>query len=218
MKLVNIHTHHVANDESIQLVNHRVQDDFQEMENVNFSVGIHPWDIAHFDSDFLFEKLQKLAGRKPIKAIGECGIDRFIETSITIQEPIFVKQIELAEQLKKPLIIHAVKSYSDLIRIKKSRVQNLPWILHGYNGNVQTTEQLLRHDFYFSFGPQLLKRQSKLIQSLKAIPLDKLFFETDDSTVSIETIYTFAARQLGRSMNEIQEQLLKNYKRILKNG
>ena len=218
MKFVDIHTHKKSNDGSIQLINHPIQQEFPESSELNYSVGFHPWDIDRFEIELMLENLKKLAERKNVLAIGECGLDRFVSKSIELQENVFIKQIDLAEKLAKPLIIHAVKSYPDIIRIKKTRQQNLPWILHGYNGNLQTTRQLLPHGFYFSFGPQILKANKKHIQSIKEIPIDKLFFETDDSPELIETIYIFAAQQLGLSVNEVQAMVFENYKRIFENG
>lgn len=217
MKFINIHTHNISNDGSIQLVNHQFQKELAEVEGVNFSVGIHPWDVESNTDDW-FKKLNKLASNTNVLAIGECGIDRYNETPLNLQEHFFLCQVELAEELNKPIIIHAVKSYSDMIRLKKSRSKDLPWILHGYNGNLITTRQLLQHGFYFSFGIQLLKAGEKQLQSFLAIPPEKLFFETDVSHQPIETIYNFAAPLLGVSVKELRGMIYQNYKQIFQHG
>lgn len=218
MKLINIHTHHPLNSDEIQLVNCQLPKELPSLESSIYSIGLHPWDLENIDVDNLFSIMLKWAQQKNVIAIGECGIDRFINTSIELQEKLFIRQVELAEELNKPLIIHAVKSYPDIIRIKKDRKKKIPWILHGYNGNQQTTEQLKAHDFYFSIGPQLLKSPEKLLKSIELIPIENLFFETDDSHEFIKTIYIFAAEKLGLSIEELKTQIYSNYKRVFKNG
>lgn len=218
MKLINIHTHHPVKSDEIQLKNCQLPKELPTREGAIYSIGLHPWDLENINIDNLFPKMVKWAQQENVIAIGECGIDRFINTSIELQEKVFIRQIELAEQLNKPLIIHAVKSYPDIIRIKKDRKKTVPWILHGYNGNQQTTEQLKAHDLYFSIGSQLLKSPEKLLKSIVLIPLEKLFFETDESHESIETIYIFAAEKLGISLQELKTEIYSNYKRVFKNG
>jgi TatD DNase family protein len=218
MQFVNIHTHHEANDGSIQLINHPVQKDLPEKPGAVYSVGLHPWDLEKLNPELMLEKLAVLSKNKNVLAIGECGLDQAIDTDFEFQERIFRQQIELAEGQNKPLILHAVKSYPDLIRIKKTRPAPAPWILHGYNGTRETSLQLLRHDCYFSFGPQLLKGQQKLLESIQQIPIEKLFFETDDSSEKIKTIYTFAAPILGLTVEKLQETVFNNYHRIFGNG
>lgn len=218
MKLINIHTHHPLNSDEIQLVNCQLPKELPSSQNAIYSIGLHPWDLENIDIEDLFSIMLKWAPQENVIAIGECGIDRFIKTSIELQEKVFTRQVELAEELNKPLIIHAVKSYPDMIRIKKDRKKEIPWILHGYNGNKQTTEQLKAHNFHFSIGPQLLKSPEKLLKSIELIPLEKLFFETDDSHESIETIYIFAAEKSGISLQELKTEIYSNYKRVFKNG
>lgn len=218
MKFVDIHTHQKADDQIIQLINHPVQSDFPLKAGANYSVGIHPWDIEHFDSKVLLSRLEGIAQERQVRAIGECGLDRAIKTPLEKQSQIFIRQIEIAEQVQKPLIIHAVKTYSELIQLKKKRGSSLPWILHGYQGNKQTTVQLVNHDFYFSIGTKILLKSTKHIESIKQIPLEKLFFETDDSSEKVETIYTFASQFLDVPLNELQELIFNNYQRIFGNG
>ncbi|HKJ41425.1 MAG TPA: TatD family hydrolase [Sunxiuqinia sp.] len=213
MKFVNIHTHHPSAGDVVQLINRQLPNEKPDQKSQIYSVGFHPWDIDQLTAE-QFQKLESLAQQKNVLAIGECGIDRHISAPIDRQENLFIQQIELAEELRKSLIIHAVKSYPDIIRIKKSRTIEIPWILHGYNGNEQTTQQLNAYDFYFSIGPQLFRGSEKRLKSLQLIPLENLFFETDDSHVSIETIYNFAATKLGISMTELQALIFSNYKRI----
>jgi len=218
MQFVNIHTHRDAKDGSIQLINHPVQKDFPEKPNAIYSVGLHPWDLEKLDMEKMLQQLAHLSENKNVLAIGECGLDRAIDTDFEFQKRIFRQQIELAEKKGKPLILHVVKSYPDLIHIRKNFPTPTPWILHGFNGNLQTARQLIDHDLYFSFGPQLLKSHQKLLESIRQIPTEKLFFETDDSSEKIETIYNFAAPILGLTVDKLKEMVFNNYQRIFENG
>ena len=75
-------------------------------------------------------------------AIGECGVDRAIETSIELQQTIFEQQIELAEQVQKPLIIHCVKAFDILLFLKKKYKITVPIIVHGYKNKPEQLKQL----------------------------------------------------------------------------
>ena len=161
-RFVNIHTHKSSNPNHIELVNHLVQDEWNPETNKLYSAGFHPWHIEDFDNNKMVETVELLAKSNNVLAIGECGLDRAINTPIEKQEVVFLKQIAIAEKTQKPLIIHAVRSYPDLIRVKKQTRSTVPWIMHGFSGNKQTTEQLLPHGFYFSFGASYSERSNQI--------------------------------------------------------
>ena len=216
MKFINIHTHSHLSSDAIELINHQVQDEWNPQIGRLYSVGFHPWYVHQYEHDEMISLVDNLSKYEDVLAIGECGLDRHIENLIEIQENVFIKQVEIAERVQKPLIIHSVKTYPDLIRIKKARKVEIPWILHGYNGNTETTMQLLKHDFYFSFGAAILNDLPKLNESLKLIPLNRLFFETDIQSEKIKTIYTFAATVLKCSVEELKTLIFNNFKQVFK--
>lgn len=215
MKLVNLHTHLPLGNNQTGLINHPAQLDFRPQPGQYYSVGLHPWDIPDEDISELLEQLARLGNHPQVLAIGECGLDRSIETPMNLQQAIFAQQIELAENLHKPLIIHAVRTYSDLLQLKKSSRSTVPWILHGYSGNAETTRQLIKQSFFFSFGAALLRNQTKLNQSLLLVPPGRLFLETDESTANIESIYIFAASLFGMAVSELQTTVFDNFQRII---
>lgn len=195
-------------------MNHNVLLPFEPKEDQRYSVGLHPWDLDQVTNNQWLETLESLLAHPQVLAVGECGIDRRLETPLEKQVRFFRLQVELAEKLGKPLILHAVRSYSDLLQLKKQSGSKLPWILHGYQGGVETTKQLAQMDFCFSLGAALLNDRQKLNQSLREIPLSQLFFETDESAENIESIYIFAAWQLKTTAEKLNNQVLKNYQRI----
>lgn len=156
-------------------MNHNVLLPFEPKEDQRYSVGLHPWDLDQVTNNQWLETLESLLAHPQVLAVGECGIDRRLETPLEKQVRFFRLQVELAEKLGKPLILHAVRSYSDLLQLKKQSGSKLPWILHGYQGGVETTKQLAQMDFCFSLGAALLNDRQKLNQSLREIPLSQLF-------------------------------------------
>ena len=211
MKFVNIHTHFFLEKGHKGLINQPLQNSFVPVKGLYYSVGLHPWSIDKIKDTAWIKRLKELSDHPQVVGIGECGLDRSITTSIDLQKKFFISQLEIAEEKKLPVIIHAVHTYSDLLEINKKQHSSVPWILHGYKGNSETTKQLLRRNFYFSFGESLLKDQAKLNNSLLKIPLKKMFFETDESSVPIESIYTFASNLLNKNLEELNKIVLNNF-------
>jgi TatD DNase family protein len=146
-------------------------------------------------------------------AIGECGLDRLISTDFEIQKSVFRKQIDIAEKLQKPLIIHCVRAVNELIAIKKQSQSKVPWILHGFNGNQEIMKRLICHGFFFSVGEPMLEDQRKYA-AFKEIPTQRLFLETDDRNISIKKNYLLAAQI--REIDEITliKSIINNFKTV----
>ena len=150
-----------------------------------------------------------------LKAIGECGLDRACDSDFELQREVFIKQIELSEQYHKPLIIHAVRSYPDIISIRKETKSNQPWIIHGFNGNEHSAEQLLRHDgIYLSLGDVLFKNEKRAERVLDIIPSDRLFLETDVAERSIVEVYEKASLLSGVATDILRKDIFDNFVKI----
>ena len=148
-------------------------------------------------------------------AIGECGLDRACDSDFELQREVFIKQIELSEQYHKPLIIHAVRSYPDIISIWKEMKPNQPWIIHGFNGNEHSAEQLLRHDgIYLSLGDVLFKNEKRAELLLDIIPSDRLFLETDVADRSIVEVYEKASLLSGVATDILRKDIFDNFVKI----
>ena len=150
-----------------------------------------------------------------LKAIGECGLDRACDSDFELQREVFIKQIELSEQYHKPLIIHAVRSYPDIISIWKEMKPNQPWIIHGFNGNEHSAEQLLRHDgIYLSLGDVLFKNEKRAERLLDIIPSDRLFLETDVAERSIVEVYEKASLLSDVATDILRKDIFDNFVKI----
>jgi len=211
---IDIHTHDAVEQEDVFQLQSLFLQDFEQNPLLNYPVtaGIHPWHAHLFTPDEAREMLERNIGNPNIVGIGETGLDRSIHTSLAIQEEIFQLHIEAAEKIGKPLIIHCVRCWQDVSRLRKDT--SIPWILHGYSGNLQTTQQLLKKNFIFSIGSHLLDRRAKLRESVEIIPMDKLFLETDDSKVDIREIYHEVALLNNMPPEDLKMHIFGNLKKI----
>ena len=133
-----------------------------------FSVGIHPWHLS--DLDHQKQSLQTLALNSNCLAIGECGLDRFCDSDFNLQKEVFDFQIDLANQINKPLIIHCVKAFETVLPMLKKAI--VPVILHGFNQKEQIHQACLKQsNIYFSFGTALIKVNSNARKVILNTPL-----------------------------------------------
>lgn len=175
------------------------------------SAGIHPWYIDD-DVELQYHALASLLATERILAVGECGLDKMRGQPIEQQVAVFDRQIQFAQEFKRPLLIHCVRAYAEVEQsIRKSKF-SYPVIFHGFNKNETLAHQLLRNGFYISLGASILKgTQDALVRS---IPLDRIFFETDDSPVSIAHIYAYFCSVRGISQVHLKREIYQNFNRI----
>lgn len=142
------------------------------------AVGVHPTDIGIYSNE-VEKKLEIIAKNKKIVAIGEIGLDYYWMTeSKEKQKEIFKRQLELAEKLNKPVVIHSRDAIEDTVEILKN-YPNIRGIIHCYPGSVEIAK-ILMDRFYFGIGGTLtFKNSKKLVKVVKEIGLDKLVLETD---------------------------------------
>jgi len=213
MQAINLHTHRANRNGNIQVLNVFAQDLPIDDPDYFFSTGLHPWHIVTANLEECFRAIDQAAMQKDMLAVGECGLDRLINADFALQEWCFKQQIQIAEKHGKPLIIHCVRAYSDILKQKKESKSGLPWIIHGYRGNLQTTLSLIKQNFYFSVGEQLLKDKAKH-DIFRSIPIDRLFLETDDHEILISEIYSMATQILNIDKNELDQILVSNFKTV----
>ena len=216
---VNIHTHKAnSDDDLIQIVNLDLEQPCPELGY--YSYGIHPWalDNADFQLEEEFFLLEKRLQSPNVLALGEAGLDKMHKDSFEQQIAVFERQIELSEALQKPMILHDVKSHNEIIALRKKHKAQQPWILHGFNGTEQDIRQLTGQGLYLSVGESLLHSERKIAKSLKNIPLEMLFLETDMAEIDIETVYETAAKLLEIDINALRAQIFSNFAALWKTG
>ncbi len=176
-----------------------------------YSAGIHPWYISETNWEQQLAQLENLLNQPQVKLVGECGLDRLNGPDLLLQQQVFERQIQLAEKFQKPLIIHCVKCFSELLQLKKKSQPTVPLILHGFNSKMEIASQLLRAGFNFSLGVALLNRSSNAAQLIKHLPDSRLFLETDDKNISISEIYQAAASLKNISINQLKDIIFANW-------
>jgi TatD DNase family protein len=175
-----------------------------------YSIGIHPWYIQ--DSEAQFNDLKKSVDQPNIMAIGECGLDAMRGASLDLQTEIFTKQIHLANECNKPLIIHCVRAFPQVLSLLKQA--KVPVIFHGFNKKLSVADDILKQGYYLSFGADLLKENSAAYVVFNTIPVNKVFFETDDSMIDIKEIYKAGCRIRKTAEDAIILQVQKNFKTV----
>lgn len=214
MQFFNLHTHKFTNNPSVlELVNQYPW----EFDNVipQYSIGIHPW---YINKDRLASDLMVIEEKLALEeclALGECGLDKRIEVPMALQIEVFEKQIALAEEYQKPLVLHLVAAFDELIEIKNRLKVSVPIIIHGFSKNKQVARQLIANGFYLSFGKYLL-RNPELKEVFQAVPNDRFFLETDTIEETLEEVYALAAKYKNMSLPEIQLQIAINWKTVFK--
>ncbi|CAM3712621.1 TatD family hydrolase [Flavobacterium chungbukense] len=212
MEYFNFHTHQFTNQKDVLELVNQYPKDF-DSSIAFYSIGIHPWYIdenrLNEDLKIIEEKLQ----HNNCLAIGECGLDKRIEVPLELQISVFEKQLELAEQFKKPVVIHCVAAFQEITAIKKRMKISVPMIIHGFSKNKQLAEQLIKDGFYLSFGKYLLKNPD-LKTVFQEIPNDRFFLETDTIQETIQQVYELASEYKELNIKEIQGIISSNYKSV----
>lgn len=214
---IDIHTHSVRNEKGkVTVQNVYPGEGFASFTGRNFySVGLHPWHIkTPQENNELLVMVEDALEFDHVIFIGECGLDKNAATNFEEQMRIFEAQAFMAEEFKKPLIIHCVKAHNEVLELHKKMHPEMPWIMHGYNGNLQITQQLEKRGILFSLGENLFKSNSKVIESFNYLSIEKVFFETDEFDGGVEQMYKQAARLRNTPVEVIQKKIWENFNRI----
>jgi TatD DNase family protein len=214
MQYVNLHTHKFTNQDTVlELVNQYPQE--FDATIPFYSIGIHPWyiDENRFENDLkiIESKLQE----PNCLALGECGLDKRIDIPLELQQMVFEKQLLLAQHYKKPVVIHCVAAFQEVIALKKRLKITVPMIIHGFSKNKQVAKELIDNGFYISFGKYLLRNPDLEIVFVN-IPNDRFFLETDTLEEGIEEVYALAAKYKKWRIDELQQQIKSNFAAVFK--
>jgi TatD DNase family protein len=211
-RYINIHTHHPLSkkhEDVFELVN--LYDQFETANIENFySMGLHPWYLQDLETQL--KVLDHYSRNANVLAMGECGLDKVCTTDWARQQIAFQSQIELAEKLNKPLIIHCVRAYTEVLSmLRKTKV---PVIFHGFNKNPALAMEIIHQGYYLSFGATLLKDNPTVCEAFAQITPDRFFLETDDAGINITEVYEAAAYIRKTEEEVIILQLQQNFKKV----
>lgn len=215
---VDIHTH-IDNQSVIRIID----DSFEE--KILKTWGVQPWEVDDFNLSQIsqisqnwtttgFGLLKQTDSADLVWGIGEVGLDKVHKETFEKQVEVFEEMIRLSESYGKPMIVHCVRAYSEIIEIRKKMKAKMPWVIHGFNSSVETMRQLLKYDMYISLGVVLYRNENQAIKILKDIPLERLFLETDVSGRDIRDVYAKAAELMGCEVDFLCKQIFENYGRL----
>jgi len=178
-----------------------------------FTYGIHPWYLDESNHNRLLASVIKTAADPLVIAVGETGFDKIKGPSMDLQRKTFEEQIIIAEELKKPVVIHCVRAWDELLKAHKRFHPKLPWLVHGFRGNKDLAMQLISKGMYISFWFEFILKpeSSELVGSL---PKERIFLETDGAEVDIRDIYNKVSNDLGLELNGLKKLILDNFKRF----
>lgn len=144
------------------------------------TVGIHPHD-AKDCTESTWELMERLAQNPKVVAIGEIGLDYYRDLSPRdIQRKVFIRQLELANQLRLPIVIHNRDAHGDILQIVKKHPPEEGGVFHSYSGSWEMARELLAMGFYLSFsGPLTYKNARHSVEVAAKVPKDRFVVETD---------------------------------------
>ena len=212
MKYFNLHTHKATqNPNRIELVNQYPN----EFENSfpYYSIGIHPWYIVEERVTSDLEIIEQQLQDPNCLALGECGLDKRIAIELEMQQFIFEQQLHLAQKYNKPVVIHCVAAYQEVIASSKKLKISIPLLIHGFSKNETVAQSLLNNGFYLSFGKYLVQNPA-LASVFQNVPDHQFFLETDTIENGIEEVYALAAQYKNTTVEAIQQQINANIKRV----
>ena len=212
---INIHTHHTGFQDSVFSIVNVFLSDYPEVPaKTPFSIGLHPWHLGLESDAGTRSKLQKATSLPNVMAIGESGLDKAIKASPELQEERFRIHIDISEEHKKPLIIHCVKAFNEIMSLKTKLKPSSPWIIHGYQGSEQLTRDLIRDGFYVSVNERIMKYPERNKSMLQEVPVNRLFLETDEYETHISGLYGFVAECYGMELQNLKDTVMENFNSV----
>lgn len=196
--------------------------DIKSKQKIAAALGFSPHDAKFLNEETLslFKNLLK-SGK--IDAVGETGLDyHYFISSKEEQRVAFEKQIEVAEEMNLPLIIHSRDSFEDTLTILKS--VKVPVLIHCFTYGIYEAEEFLKNGFYISFsGIVTFKNAEKIREAAKIVPDDKILVETDSPYLAplpfrgrrceplfVKETALFLAKYLNKDENLFFEQTFQN--------
>lgn len=220
--IINIGTNLENSQASIELA--------EKYENVYASCGIHPSDVFYDNPDEAIAQIEKMLSHPKVVALGEIGLDYHYENiPPELQMIYFEKQMELAEKLNIPVIIHDRDAHGDCIEMIK-RFPCVKGVFHSFSGSAEMAQELVNLGWYISFsGTVTFKNAKKPKEACAVVPSDRLVIETDAPYLAptphrgelnrssyVQLTAEEIARLRGVDIEEIEKITTENAKRLFR--
>lgn len=204
--MVDFHTHNLCACDALISVS---PCDFAPVDGCRYSVGIHPWHTEG-DVEAQWAALETAVGDSRVVAIGETGLDSLKGAPMDVQLRLLKRHIALAEAVGKPLVIHMVRTSQQVLKAWRESRKSVAWAIHGFRGNERVVAPLVEAGLYISFGERFNA------SALKAVPLDRMLAETDESQLAIAQIVEKMATVLQLPASRLEAVLAANLARFLR--
>jgi TatD DNase family protein len=199
----------------------------ERYESFYATIGVHPHDAAKAGPD-VFRELSELAQHPKVVAIGEIGLDYHYDFSPRdVQQAVFIRQMQLAAEANKPIVIHTREAWNDTISMLREHWHSTG-IMHCFSGGPIEAQEALDLGFYLSFGGIMTFPKALEIQeAARTVPLDRMLVETDapylapipkrgkrnEPAFMLETVRKLAQLR-GVTEEAIAEATTANFKRL----
>lgn len=202
----------------------------EKYENIFGAVGVHPEDVNSYN-DHIESEMKEFLKHPKILAVGEIGLDYYWDKSqIELQKEIFERQIFVAKEIGKPILVHDREAHADSFEIlKKTKAAEVGVVMHCFSGSPEFAMECVKEGFYIALGGVVtFKNAKKAKEVAKTVPLDKLLLETDAPYMAPvpfrgkenQPAYVkFVAQEIadlrGISFEEVSEMTTKNAQKLL---
>lgn len=193
------------------------------------SAGVHPENVQNL-TEADMEKLKTYAKHEKVRAIGEIGLDyHYDDVPKDVQKKWFARQIDLAREVKLPMIVHDREAHADTLEILRAHhAEDVGGVLHCYSGSAEMVREVLDLGFYLGFGGTLtFKNAKKVHASAAAAPIERIVLETDcpylapephrgtrNSSLLMHYVAERLAEIKGISVGEVEEITQSNAKKL----
>lgn len=198
-------------------------------DNLFGAIGIHPCDAKEWNENS-YELIKNLASSPKVVAIGEIGLDYYWDKTYNdLQKEVFAKQIEIAKELKKPIIVHDREAHGDTLEIlKATNAKEVGVVMHCFSGSAEFAMECVKEGFYVALGGVVtFKNAKKPHEVAKVVPIENLLLETDSPYLTPEpyrgktnspAYVRFVAQKIaelrGISVDEVEEATTQNAHRL----
>jgi len=157
----------------------RLQKVCDDYANLLPCYGLHPYFIDQHEDHHL-EDLKKILQQQPAVAVGECGLDYYLkDLDKNKQKNFFETQLDIADELNLPVVIHSRKANQDVLSALKKHA-NLNGMIHSFSGSIEVAQQFISRGFYISLGAVVtFEKATKIRKLAQQLPLDALLVESD---------------------------------------
>ena len=155
----------------------------KEYEHVYAAIGVHPSEIEELDDSFIAWMKRQADWEKTV-AIGEIGLDYYWDREPEVQERQrywFGRQLELARETNLPVIVHSRDAAADTMKVMKDHhAEEIPGVIHCFSYSKEMALEFIKMGYYIGIGGVVtFKNAKKLVETVEAIPLERILLETD---------------------------------------